>query len=223
LAIRPEIFEALGDCRMTERDETRESAEPTPPRADEPQPPDAAPTAEAAPTDQVEAASELERLRADLEAAERRAEEHLRGWQRTQADFINFRRRQEQEQAERVKQASAAVMRDLLPVLDDLDRAFATVPPALQELTWVEGLFLIDRKLRALLERHGLKPIEAKGKPFDPYLHEAVLREEGPADEQPIVLEELQRGYLLHDRLLRPALVKVGPARKSAPAGAAES
>lgn len=207
---------------MTEREPTVPGAGSGPETSESQQ--QAAPAGEAAPAPAEEApAEELARLRAELEAAQRRAEENLKNWQRTQADFINYRRRQEQEQSERVKQAGAGLMRDLLPVLDDLERAFATLPPALYGLTWIEGLVLIDRKLRATLERHGLTPIEAFGKPFDPFEHEAVLREEGEPSDQTVVVAELQRGYRLHDRVLRPTMVKVGrPREESKPAGGTE-
>ncbi len=161
-----------------------------------------------------EAPPDLDQLRAELEQARARAEENLRNWQRTQADFINYRRRAEQERAEVVRYAEAQLILDLLPVLDDLDRAMATIPKELQDFTWLQGIALIDRKLRAILERHGLTPIEALGKEFDPLYHEAVMREDGEVGDQTVVVAELQKGYKLHDRVLRPTLVKVGPARK---------
>lgn len=150
----------------------------------------------------------VESLREQLEALAAEKEQQLAAWQRTQADFANYRRRTEQERSELVRMAEAGLIRELLPVLDDLQRALEGLPPELRGLTWVDGVLFIDRKLRAVLEMHGLKPIDALGKEFDPYEHEAVMREgEGDAN---VVTGELQKGYRLHDRVLRPTMVKVG-------------
>ncbi len=157
---------------------------------------------------------DIEQLRAELEASRARADENLRHWQRTQADFMNYRRRAEQERADIVKYAESQLILELLSALDDFDRAMETMPRDLTKFTWVQGIVLIDRKIRSILERHGLTPIEALGKEFDPYYHEAVMREDGEAGEHTMVVAELQKGYKLHDRVLRPALVKVGPAKK---------
>jgi len=104
----------------------------------------------------------------------------------------------------------------LLPVLDDFDRARISLPPNLSGLTWIQGLFLIERKLKAILEQEGLAAMEVEGKDFDPLEHEAVLYEETDEGQVGKVIGELQRGYKMHDRVLRPALVKVGKARAAA-------
>jgi molecular chaperone GrpE len=165
---------------------------------------------------QTEASAEetLETLRQQMDAARAENEEQLRGWQRTQADFVNFRRRVEQERAELVKSAESGLIRDLLPVVDDIDRAVSSLPPEMLRLTWVEGILLIQRKLEAVLELYGLKPIDALGKEFDPHEHDAVLRD-GEPEEATVVTAELQKGYRLHDWVLRPTLVKVGPPANS--------
>jgi molecular chaperone GrpE len=152
----------------------------------------------------------LDSLRQQLAAAKAATDENLRGWQRSQADFVNFRRRVDQERSELLKLAESGLILDLLPVVDDLERALVGLPPELQGLTWVEGILLIERKLKSVLEAHGVKPIEALGKEFDPREHEAVMRD-GDPDEATTVVSELQRGYRMHDRVLRPAMVKVGP------------
>lgn len=156
------------------------------------------------------AADDVESLRSLLEAARAENEEQLRGWQRTQADFVNFRRRTEQERADLIKSAEAGLIQDLLPVVDDLLRALSSLPPELRGLTWVEGVLLIERKLAGVLEFHGLSAIDALGKEFDPHQHEAVLTD-GDSQEATVVTAELQRGYRLHDWVLRPTMVKVGP------------
>jgi len=160
-----------------------------------------------------EAAGE-QSLEQQLEALRAEKDEQFRGWQRTQADFVNYRRRVEQDKADFIKAAEAGLIHDLLPVLDDLERAIGSLPVEMRDLTWVQGVLLIERKLAALLEQRGLKPIEALGKPFDPNEHEAVLRD-GEPGETNLVTGELQRGYRLNDRVLRPTLVKVGPVQNS--------
>jgi molecular chaperone GrpE len=153
-------------------------------------------------------------LKALLEVLKAEKDEQFAAWQRSQADFANYRRRSEQERAELIKMAEAGLLRELLPVLDDLERAMGGLPAELRGLTWVEGILIIDRKLNAILEMHGLKPIEALGKEFDPFEHEAVIRE-GEPGEATTVTGELQKGYRFHDRVLRPTLVKVGKAAPS--------
>ncbi len=155
---------------------------------------------------------ELARLRRELEEAKARAAEYLDGWQRTQAEFANYRKRQEAEFLQRVQMNNAVLIARILPVLDDLERAVQTVPSGLQMLTWVDGIFLIKRKLEAILEMEGVRPIETAGKSFDPLYHEAVTYEEAPGYEEGQIIGEVQRGYMLGERVLRPALVRVARA-----------
>jgi len=150
---------------------------------------------------------DIEALKQALAEEKEKAEGYLANWQRAQADFINYKRRSEQEKEEIGKFANAMLMLNLLPVLDDLERAFASIPPHLARLTWVDGIRLIERKLQASLEAQGLSPIKALGEPFDPKLHEAAMHAKG---KEGIVIEELQKGYKLQDRVIRPAMVVVG-------------
>jgi len=157
-------------------------------------------------------ATELEEL--DIEVLKRalvdekeEAKKYLANWQRAEADFSNYKKRAEQEKSELVNSASTGLILSVLPVLDDLERALASLPPKLAGLTWVDGVRLIHRKLRAILEAQGLSEIEAAGQPFDPSLHEAVGHQEG---EEGMVIEEVQKGYKLKDKVLRPTLVVVG-------------
>jgi len=159
--------------------------------------------------------AELERVRQELEAARAQAAEYLGGWQRTHAEFANYRKRQEAEFMERVRLNNAVLIARILPVLDDLERAVQTLPPGLQSLTWVEGVFLIKRKLEVILEAEGLKPIETAGKFFDPLYHEAVTYEDVPGYEDGQIIGEVQRGYMLGDRVIRPALVRVARASQT--------
>jgi len=150
---------------------------------------------------------DIEALKQALAEEKAKAETNLAGWQRAQADFINYKRRNEQEKEEISKFANATLMLSLLSILDDLDRAFTSIPPRLDKLSWVDGIRLIERKLQATLEAQGLSQIKTLGEPFDPNLHEAAMQGKG---KEGIVIEELQKGYKLHDRVLRPAMVVVG-------------
>jgi len=96
---------------------------------------------------------------------------------------------------------------NLLPVLDDFERAFGSIPPKIEKLSWLDGIKLIERKLWAVLQAQGLSPIKALGEPFDPTLHEAVRQDRG---QEGIVIEEIQKGYLIEDRVIRPSKVVVG-------------
>ena len=146
-------------------------------------------------------------LKQALAEEKEKAENYLANWQRAQADFINYKRRSEQEKEEINKFANSVLMLSLLPVLDDLERAFTSIPSKLAEVSWVDGLKLIERKLRASLEAQGLSPIKALGEPFDPHLHEAIREDKG---KEGTVIEEVQKGYKLHDRVIRPSRVVVG-------------
>ncbi len=150
---------------------------------------------------------DIESLKKALAEEKSKAEGYLANWQRAQADFINYKRRIEQEKEEVGKFANSALMFSLIPILDDMERAFASVPPKLAKLSWVDGVSLIERKLRASLEALGLSQIKALGEPFDPNLHEAAMYGKG---KEGMVIEELQKGYKLHDRVIRPAMVIVG-------------
>jgi len=171
-----------------------------------------APAAEA----EVSLMEQLDALRKELEQVRAQAQEYLEGWQRERAAFANYRKRVEAERAQFAAEATALFIRKLLPILDDFERALRTLPDNLRHLTWVEGVALIYRKLQLALESEGVRPIEVKpGDPFDPMLHEAVLYEPAEGFEDGQIVEELQRGYKLGERVLRPTLVKV--ARKVEP------
>ena len=157
------------------------------------------------------AEEEVESLKEALAEEKKRSEKYLANWQRAEADFVNFKKRAEQERSEMAKFANTMLILNLLPVLDDLERAFASVSPKLAGLTWVDGVRLIHRKLETVLEAQGLSKIEALGQDFDPNLHEAVMYGEG--DEGKVV-EEIQKGYKLNDRVVRPTMVIVGKGKE---------
>jgi len=155
---------------------------------------------------------DLERLQQELEQARARADEYLDGWQRAQAEFSNYKKRQDSDRAQMISRANASLLRKLLPVVDDFERAMSTLPSSLSEMTWCEGVFLIKHKLDAVLESEGVEPIETAGQMFDPCFHEAVTYEEVAGYEDGQIIGEVQRGYILGERVLRPALVRVAKA-----------
>jgi molecular chaperone GrpE len=150
---------------------------------------------------------EVDDLRSQLDAARSEAQRYLDNWRRAEADFANYKKRVEQEREETRRFANASLIINILPVLDDLERALQSLDARLAGLTWFDGIRLIYRKLQAVLEAAGVREIPAEGQPFDPRYHEAIHYAEG---EEGKVLAVVQKGYTLHDRVLRPALVIVG-------------
>lgn len=167
--------------------------------------------------EEPEELSELEKLQKELEEAKAQAAEYLDGWQRTQAEFSNYKKRQEAERTQVRAFANANLLRKLLPIVDDFERAATTLPSDLAQLTWCEGIFMIRHKLDSVLESEGVKPIETEGESFDPRYHEAVTHEEVPGYEEGQIIGEVQRGYILDERVLRPALVRVAKAPTAQP------
>lgn len=142
-----------------------------------------------------------------LKESEEKASQYLARLQRAQADYINYKRRVEQERSEFVRQAGADVILGILPALDDLDRALESVPADIKEHSWVDGIRHISRKLHSELEARGLQKIESNGQTFDPNIHESVALSKG---KEGVVVEEVKPGYRLYDRVLRPCSVVVG-------------
>jgi len=142
-----------------------------------------------------------------IEGRAAQAEQYLENWKRAEADLVNFKKKTEQERQGVSTFANAMLVSSLLPILDDMERAFDSLDTNLAGLTWVEGLKLVYRKLVSTLEGQGLSSISTVGERFDPTLHEAVMQAAG---EEGVVVGELQKGYRFHDRVIRPAMVKVG-------------
>lgn len=166
------------------------------------------PTGDQASTQTAE--RELEAVRKALDEARAQAAEYLDGWQRARAEFANYKKRQEQQNAELRTFATLDLIRRLLPILDDFERAAKTLPPSIAHMTWIEGVMLIQRKLQLVLEAEGVKPIEVKpGDVFDPLYHEAISHDEAEGFTSGQIIEELQRGYILGERVIRPTLVRV--------------
>ena len=144
-------------------------------------------------------------------AAEPEPDNYKADLQRMAADFANYRKRNDAERAEFAKFAKADLIVKLLDVLDGYDRALSTVPADLRSQPWIEGMWLVERKLRQVLEAEGLDVVESLGQAFDPRLHEAVAYTES-VEPEGTVIEEFQKAYRLHDRVIRPALVAVAKA-----------
>jgi molecular chaperone GrpE len=140
---------------------------------------------------------------------QQKAEEYLDLLRRTQADFINYRRRMGQELADARIAAQSELLSQLLPVLDDLGRALAVIPPEWATNPWVQGLFLMARRLTALFDQLGVQRIGAPGEPFDPRRHEAITMEERADMPEGMILQVAQPGYMLGDHVVRPAQVVV--------------
>jgi molecular chaperone GrpE len=150
--------------------------------------------------------TELDRER---DAAITVAAENLAAMQRIAADFQNYKRRTELEREQSAGLANESLLRKVLAIADDFDRAIEAMPEALAGDGWVQGMAAIDRKLRMLLESEGVTPIEALGRPFDPREHEALSHIETDDAPDETVVAEIQRGYRVRDRILRPSLVAV--------------
>jgi molecular chaperone GrpE len=153
--------------------------------------------------------NELETLRAELEQVQAQAAEYLDGWQRARAEFANYKKRVDAEREELRRTSTEALLLKMLPVIDDFERAFQTLPEEFGDELWVDGIKMILRKLQAILESENVTPLEAAGQPFDPLWHEAVMQEETNEHPDGYVIEEVQRGYRLGERVLRPSMVKV--------------
>ncbi len=151
----------------------------------------------------------IEALQRELTETHLKSEEYLDGWQRSRAEFTNYKKRIDREQALTYQQAAGTVIKQFLGIMDDLERALKTRPNDGEGAAWSSGIELVYRKLVAILENEGLKTIQAEGQMFDPNIHEAILMEESTDHESGQVIEVLQQGYLLGDKVLRPARVRV--------------
>ena len=150
----------------------------------------------------VSLTEEVEKLRAEHEEGQQRL-------LRTQADFDNFRRRTLKEKEELGKYASAKLITELLPVIDNFQRALSTAGEHAESASYVKGVEMIFRQLEGVLSAEGLTAMESVGKPFNPEFHQAIMQVESEEYEEGIVVEEVQKGYMLKDKVLRPAMVKV--------------
>ena len=148
----------------------------------------------------------------ELQAARDEAQANFARYQRLAADFENYKRRTRQELADRTQYANEELLRKLLPILDNLRRALDHAPEGIDR-NWFDGLRMVVRQFEDTLQAQGVSPIPAVGEKFDPSQHEAIAREETDEHEEGTIVEEMQPGYRLHERVLRPTLVKVAHPR----------
>ncbi|MCJ7654653.1 MAG: nucleotide exchange factor GrpE, partial [Dehalococcoidia bacterium] len=160
-----------------------------------------------------------ESLKEALVQEKEKAERYLANWQRTEADFRNYKAREEKEKKDLINWANSTLVCDILPVLDAFDRAFEGVAPADKELSWITGFRQIQKMLLDVLSKHGLDEMKCVGETFDPSFHEAVVQQEGA---EGVILDEVRKGYKLKDKLLRAPQVVVGRGSESSATGEAK-
>jgi molecular chaperone GrpE len=163
--------------------------------------------------------AQIELLRTERDEAITRADEYVGALQRERAEFVNFKRRTAEERERDLGLAGEDLIRKVLALADDFDRAIETRPVDLEGDPWADGIAVIDRKLRQLLESEGVTAVEASpGTAFDPRQHEAIASVPGTGRPEGVIVDEIRRGYRMRDRVIRPALVAVATA-DDAPAG----
>ena len=152
---------------------------------------------------------ELQKLREELAEARKCADENLDGWQRALAEFANYKKRIERERAEERARIAGEIILRFLNAMDDFERALKDRPENHEMTSWAEGIDLIHRKMKSILDAEGVEIISAQGEIFNPNFHEAISQEESDDHEEGEILEVIQQGYKIGDRVLRPALVRV--------------
>lgn len=156
-----------------------------------------------------EETSEEPSLEEQLAQAKAEAADYKDRWMRSQAEFANARKRMEKQRLDTYNNAKAEIVLQLLPVLDDFERAVNNAPENVREDSWYEGIELVEKKLKGVLENLNVTSVTAVGAPFDPNWHEAISQEASEEHESGVVSRELQKGYKIGDKVIRPALVVV--------------
>ncbi|MBN1381702.1 MAG: nucleotide exchange factor GrpE [Deltaproteobacteria bacterium] len=157
---------------------------------------------------------EMTDLTIKLQEKEKEAAENYDKYLRAVAELENYRKRAQREKADSIKYGNENLIRDILPHIDSLERALEHADASENFEAFKEGLKLVREQLLGCLEKHGVEKIDACGKEFDPNVHEAMLQVENDAHEHNRVVDELETGYLLHGRLLRPAKVSINKRTK---------
>ena len=152
---------------------------------------------------------EISEMREEIEEARRQADENLDGWQRARAEFSNYKKRIEREKKEERARLTGEIACKYLSVLDDIERALKDRPDTPEIESWAEGFDLIHRKMKSILDSEGVEIITAEGEFFDPNFHEAIAQEESEDHEEGEILDVIQQGYKIGDRVLRPSVVRV--------------
>lgn len=161
------------------------------------------------PAADVTLSQEYNALAEELQQAQGKAKEFFDGWQRERADFANYKRRVERDQQLVTQSIKGDIIKRYLTVLDDLERAMKTRPTEGPATSWADGIELVQRKLQNILEAEGVQRIPAETEEFNPNRHEAITHEDSPDHTSGQIIEVVQQGYMLGDRVLRPALVRV--------------
>ena len=151
----------------------------------------------------------ISQLEEELEALKHQSEENSEGWQRERADFANYKKRIQRDAVLQRRNMSGDLIKKFLPIMDDLERALKNRPNNNEGAAWADGMELVFKKFQTVLEAEGVKRIEAENLEFDPNLHEAITHEESPDHESGQIIEVIQQGYLIDERVLRPAMVRV--------------
>lgn len=157
----------------------------------------------------VTLSQEYNALAEELQQAQGKAKEFFDGWQRERADFANYKRRVERDQQLVTQSIKGDIIKRYLTVLDDLERAMKTRPTEGPAASWADGVELVQRKLQNILEAEGVQRIPAETEEFNPNRHEAITHEDSPDHTSGQIIEVVQQGYMLGERVLRPALVRV--------------
>jgi molecular chaperone GrpE len=145
----------------------------------------------------------------ELEETRAKADEYLDGWQRARAEFTNYKKRIDREQAQIYQTVTGNIIKQYMEITDDFERALSNKPPGSDGAEWANGVDLIYRKLLAILQNEGVVRMDAQGQVFDPNLHEAITSEESDTHKSGEIIEVLQPGYMIGNRVLRPAMVRV--------------
>lgn len=195
---------------MTRSENPSENGSPVNPEQDGQIPEDPEPRVEAATGGEEESGAEEQgELSEELEQVSAQAAEYLDGWQRARAELANYKKRVERERREAYQRAAGDILTQHLDILDDLERALKDKPTEGEAASWAEGIELVYRKFKGLLDAYDVEPIEAAGQPFDPKVHEAISHEETDEAKAGYVIDVVKQGYRMGDRVLRPALVRV--------------
>lgn len=152
---------------------------------------------------------EIEELKKQLELTQKKSEEHLNGWKRAKADYINFKKDTEKQNQELIQFANAALIVQILPIFEHFKKALAHIPKEQAESGWVMGIINIKKQFVDFLKKLGVEEIKTVGEKFNPSLHEAASHEEKEGFETDVIFEEVESGYTLYGQLLKPAKVKV--------------
>jgi len=169
---------------------------------------DKKPSEELTKEDEVKKAS-IEELQKKLEECQQQKDEYLKGWQRAKADFLNYKKDEMERVKELLKYGNAGLILNFLPILDNFEKAEKETPKELQDNQYFKGILQIKNQIQNFLKNQGVKKIESIGKKFDLNLHEIVGEVEMKDREPGIIVEEVQKGYLIEDKLLRAAKVRI--------------